>query len=132
MAVYLWIALGSAIGGVARYWTYDLVASYFGQTFPWGTLAVNFFGSFLIGLIATLTSPDGRLFAGAEVRQFLMIGLCGGYTTFSTFSMESLELLRNGELHRAGAYVAASVLVCILAVWLGYAFAAGLNQLKGP
>jgi len=131
MAVYLWIALGSAIGGIARYWTSGLVAIQFGETFPWGTLAVNVLGSFVIGLIATLTSPDGRLFAGAEVRQFLMIGVCGGYTTFSTFSIEALELLRNGELYRAGAYIAASVLLCVVAVWLGYAVAAGLNQLKG-
>lgn len=131
MAVYLWIALGSAIGGIARYWTSGLVAIQFGETFPWGTLAVNVLGSFVIGLIATLTSPDGRLFAGAEVRQFLMIGVCGGYTTFSTFSIEALELLRNGELYRASAYIVASVLLCVVAVWLGYAVAAGLNQLKG-
>lgn len=131
MAVYLWIALGSAIGGVVRYWTYDLVATHFGETFPWGTLAVNVLGSFVIGLVAALTSPDGRLFVGADVRQFLMIGVCGGYTTFSTFSIEALELLRNGELYRASAFIVASVLLCIVAVWLGYAVSAGLNQLKG-
>jgi len=132
MAVYLWIALGSALGGIARYWMSGLAETHFGDAFPWGTLTVNVLGSFLIGLIATLTSSDGRFFAGVEARQFLMIGVCGGYTTFSTFSIQTLELLRNGELYRASAYVVASVLLCVIAVWLGYAVSAGLNQLKGP
>jgi fluoride exporter len=131
MAAYIWIALGSAIGGVARFWTSGLIAHHFGETFPWGTLIVNVLGCFIIGLIATLTSPDGRIFVGTETRQFLMLGICGGYTTFSSFSFQTLELVRDGELFRASAYILLSVLLCLVAVWLGHVAAAGLNQLKG-
>jgi fluoride exporter len=131
MVTYLWIALGSAIGGAARYWTSGLVAHHFGETFPWGTLMVNVLGSFIIGLIATLTSPDGRLFIGSEARQFLMLGICGGYTTFSSFSFQTLELVRDGEMVRASGYIILSVVLCLVAVWLGHIAAVGLNQLKG-
>jgi len=131
MAAYVWIALGSALGGMARYWTAGWVGVYFGEAFPWGTLTVNVVGSFVIGLVATLTSPDGRLFAGDDIRQFILIGICGGYTTFSTFSIQTLELLRNGELYRASAYIVGSVLLCVVAVGLGHALAAGINQFKG-
>jgi CrcB protein len=131
MAAYLWIAIGSALGGVARYWTSGLVAHHFGETFPWGTLLVNVLGSFIIGLVATLTAPDGRMFVGTEVRQFLMLGICGGYTTFSSLSIETLELVRDGEMLRAGTYIALSVLLCLVAVWLGHIASVGLNQLKG-
>ena len=131
MVTYIWIALGSAIGGVARYWTSGLVAHQFGETFPWGTLVVNVLGSFVIGLIATLTSPDGRIFIGSDARQFLMLGICGGYTTFSSFSIQTLELVRDGEVFRAGGYIILSVVLCIVAVWLGHIAAVSLNQLKG-
>jgi len=131
MVTYFWIALGSALGGVARYWTSGLVAHQFGETFPWGTLFVNVLGSFVIGIIATLTSPDGRIFVGTETRQFLMLGICGGYTTFSSFSLQTLELVRDGEMVRASAYIVLSVVLCIVAVWLGHIAAVGLNQLKG-
>lgn len=131
MVTYIWIALGSAIGGVARYWTSGLVAHHFGETFPWGTLVVNVLGSFIIGLIATLTSPDGRIFIGSDARQFLMLGICGGYTTFSSFSFQTLELVRDGEMFRASGYIILSVVLCIVAVWLGHIAAVGLNQLKG-
>lgn len=131
MAAYIWIALGSALGGMGRYWTAGWFGAYFGEAFPWGTLTVNVVGSFAIGLLATLTSPDGRLFAGAEIRQFILIGICGGYTTFSTFSIQTLELLRNGELYRAIGYIAGSLILCLVAVALGHAVGAGFNQLKG-
>ncbi len=90
--IYLWIALGSAIGGAARYWSYGIPARLFGETFPWGTLAVNVIGSAFIGFFATLTSPDGRLLVPSSTRQFVMAGFCGGFTTFSTFSLETLNL----------------------------------------
>jgi len=131
MVTYVWIALGSAIGGVGRYWTSGLIGHHFGATFPWGTLVVNVLGSFIIGLIATLTSPDGRIFIGSDARQFLMLGICGGYTTFSSFSFETLELVRDGEVFRAGGYIILSVVLCIVAVWLGHIAAVSLNQLKG-
>ena len=131
MMLYLLVAFGGALGSVARFWFSGLVAGHFGETFPWGTLLVNVSGSFAIGFIATLTGPDGRVFAGADTRQFLMTGICGGYTTFSSFSLQTLNLAREGEWARAGANVLASVAVCLVAVWLGHLAAAWINQLKG-
>src|SRR5918911_3142550 len=116
---YFWVAIGSALGGVARYWCSGLVARLIGETFPWGTLVVNVVGSFIIGLFATLTAPDGRVFASSEVRVFVMVGLCGGYTTFSSFSLQTLALARDGEWGRAILNVNASVTLCLVAVWLG-------------
>ncbi|MBI3708272.1 MAG: fluoride efflux transporter CrcB [Proteobacteria bacterium] len=131
MALYLWIAIGSALGGAARYWCSGIVAEHFGQTFPWGTMVVNIAGSFIIGFVATLTGPDGQLLVGTTARQFVMVGICGGFTTFSSFSLQTLTLTRDGEWLRAGANICWSVLLCLLAVLLGHFAAAGLNQMKG-
>ena len=131
MAIYLWIGLGSALGGMARYWSSGLVAVQFGGSLPLGPLFVDVLGSFLIGVIATLTAPDGRMFVGTEMRQFLMLGILGGYTTFSSFSIQTLDMLRGGEWMRAGALIVLSVVLCLLAVWLGHAAATGFNQLRG-
>ena len=94
--IYLWIGLGSALGGMARYWCTGMAAALIGETFPWGTLVVNVVGSLIIGFFATITGPDGRMFVGSEVRQFVMIGLLGGYTTFSSFSIQTLNLMNEG------------------------------------
>ena len=125
---YLWIAVGSAIGGVLRFLCSGLIAERIGETFPWGTLAVNVSGSFVIGLFFTLTGPDGRLLVGATTRLFVMVGLCGGFTTFSSFSLQTLSLARDGDWLRAGANTIASVVLCLLAVWLGHIAAAALNR----
>jgi len=101
MRVYLLVALGSAVGGVARYWCYGFVPRYLGATFPWGTLPVNVAGCAFLGLFATLTGPDGRLLVASPARSFVMAGLCGGFTTFSTFSLETLNLARDGEWTRS-------------------------------
>src|ERR1051325_503443 len=101
MASYIWIAIGSAIGGVARYWCSGVAARLVGETFPWGTIAVNILGSFIIGFFATLTGPDGRVYVGSLGRQFVMIGICGGYTTFSSFSIKTLNLGQDGRGVRA-------------------------------
>lgn len=119
---WLWVALGSALGGVGRYWCGGVIDTHYGETFPWGTLAVNVLGSLLIGLIATLTAPEGRLLLGATARQFLMIGVLGGFTTFSSFSLQSLNLMQDGEWAAASGYVFASVALCLLGVWLGHIF----------
>lgn len=132
MATYLWIALGSALGGMARYWTSGFLASRFGETFPIGTLGVNVAGSLVIGFVATLTAPDGRLFVGTEARQFIMLGLLGGYTTFSSFSLQTLALVRDGDWAKAGLNVGLSLLLCLAAVWAGHVAALALNQMKGP
>lgn len=131
MITYLWIAVGSALGGVARYACSGLIADWFGQTFPLGTLVINVLGSFVIGFFATLTGPDGRLLVSGDVRQFVMVGLCGGYTTFSAFSLQTLSLAQDGEFIRAGLNVVGSVVLCLFSVWLGYVAAAALNVVKG-
>ncbi len=130
MALYIWIAIGSALGGVARYWCSGIAARLIGETFPWGTLIVNVVGSFIIGFFATLTGPDGRVYAGTAARQFVMVGICGGYTTFSSFSIQTLNLMQDGEWFRAGANVGASVLFCMIAVWVGHVAAMSLNSMK--
>jgi fluoride exporter len=128
---YLWVALGGAIGSVARYGCSSLVASWFGETFPLGTLIINVIGSFVIGFFATVTGPDGRLLVPGDMRQFVMVGICGGYTTFSSFSYQTLTLAQDGEFARAGANVVGSVVLCLLAVWLGWAAGHSLNAVKG-
>jgi CrcB protein len=132
MWLYFLIALGGALGSVARFFLSGIVANQFGGTFPWGTLIVNVTGSFVIGFIATLTGPDGRTFASGNTRQFLMAGILGGYTTFSSFSLQTLNLAREGEWFRAGANTVGSVVACLIAVWVGHIAAAYLNQMKGP
>jgi CrcB protein len=129
--IYIWITLGSALGGLMRYWASGLIGRHFGETFPWGTLLVNISGCFVIGLFATLTGPDGRLLVRTEMRQFVMIGICGGYTTFSSFSLQTLNLIRDDEMGQASANVILSVGLCLAAVWLGHLAAAAFNQLKG-
>ncbi|MEZ5891406.1 MAG: fluoride efflux transporter CrcB [Xanthobacteraceae bacterium] len=127
---YLWIVIGSALGGGARYWCSGFVARMIGETFPWGTLTVNVIGSFIIGFFATLTGPDGRVFASTNTRQFVMLGFCGGFTTFSSFSIQTLLLVQDGEWLRAGGNIVGSVVLCLLAVWAGYAAAIAVNTMK--
>ena len=129
--VYLAVALGGALGSIARYGLSGLVANWFGETFPWGTLLINVTGSFVIGFFATLSEPDGRLFVSSATRTFVMVGLCGGFTTFSSFSLQTLNLMRGDEWAKAGGNVLGSVVLCLLAVFLGHVAAASLNQLKG-
>ena len=130
MKAYVWIAIGSAIGGVARFWCSGVAARLIGETFPWGTLIVNVVGSFIIGFFATLTAPDGRIFASTTTRQFVMVGLCGGYTTFSSFSLQTLNLMNDGEWLQVGANISASVVLCLLAVWIGHVLAVSLNTMR--
>ena len=131
MITYLWIALGGALGSMARFGCSGLVAARFGETFPLGTLVINVLGSFVIGFFATLTGPDGRVMVSGNVRQFVMVGICGGFTTFSAFSLQTLTLAQDGEFFRAGLNVTASVVVCLLAVWLGYVAGGALNAVRG-
>lgn len=128
MLSYFWVSLGGAIGSAARFWISGLIAQRFGQTFPFGTLAVNVSGSFFIGLFAGFALPEGRLLATPSLREFFMIGVCGGYTTFSSFSLQTFALAQDGEWLRAGANSLASVVFCLLAVWLGFFSATLINK----
>jgi CrcB protein len=127
MYIYLLVALGGALGSVARHWLSSVALEPFNATFPWGTFWVNFTGCVAIGFFASLNVSGGRYFGGTDARLFLMTGICGGYTTFSAFSLQTLNLLRAGDWTRAGAYVALSVLVCLAGVWLGHLIAAPFN-----
>jgi fluoride exporter len=127
---FIWVAIGGALGTSGRYWLSGMVAQTIGETFPWGTLIINVTGSFVIGLFATLTGPDGRVFVGSTGRQFVMTGICGGYTTFSSFSLQTLNLINDGEWLRAGGNIGLSVALCLLAVWLGHLFALSINAMK--
>lgn len=120
MLVYLWIAIGSALGGMARYACSRAVAISFGETFPWGTLVVNVAGSFVIGFIAAISAPESRLIVPPNARTFMMVGLCGGFTTFSSFSLQTLELVRNGDFGEAVGNILLSVAACMASVALGY------------
>ena len=127
MLNYLWIMIGGALGTGARFWASGLIAQRFGEFFPLGTFAVNITGSFIIGFFAGFTDPTGPFLVGPRVRQFVMIGICGGYTTFSSFSLQTLELANDGQWFRAGANTVLSVVLCLLGVWLGHLFATALN-----
>jgi CrcB protein len=124
---YLWIAIGGALGSVTRYGASNLIAARFGEGFPWGTLIVNVSGSFVIGVFAVATGPDGRYLAPPDFRQFFMVGICGGYTTFSSFSLQTLTLAQEGQFARAGANILLSVGLCLVFVWLGAVLAQALN-----
>ena len=128
MLAYLWVAVGGALGSVARFWFSGTVARHFGETFPWGTLLVNVSGSFVIGFFATLTSPEGRWLVPPWFRQQLfMTGVCGGYTTFSSFSLQTLSLMQDREWLYAAGNIVGSVVSCLVAVWFGHLLAATLN-----
>ncbi|MDM7995161.1 MAG: fluoride efflux transporter CrcB [Acidobacteriota bacterium] len=131
MLNYLLIALGSAIGGVARYWASGVIETRIGQTFPWGTLFVNVTGSFVIGFLASIAAPESRFFLSPYARNFLMIGLCGGYTTFSSFSVQTLNLARDKEWLYAGSNAVFSLVLCLISVWLGSSFAQAINPDRG-
>jgi CrcB protein len=131
MLTYLWIALGSALGGVARFGCSSLLARAVGETFPWGTLAVNVSGSFVIGIFTALTGPDGRVLVAPDLRLFVTVGICGGYTTFSSFSIQTLSLIRSGEFAAAGMNAGLSFALCMLSVWMGFAAGMLINQAKG-
>lgn len=128
---YLWVAVGGALGTVARFWFSGVIARYIGETFPWGTLFVNVSGSLVIGFFATYFGPESRFLVPPGVRQFVMIGILGGYTTFSSFSLQTLNLARDGNWLAAGGNAVASFAFCMLAVWLGHVIALSATSMKG-
>jgi CrcB protein len=128
---YFCVAVGGALGSLGRFWLSGLVAERYGSVFPWGTLVINVTGSFIIGVFQALNESEGRVMAAPAFRQFFMIGICGGYTTFSSFSLETLKRAQDGQWLYAGGNVVLSVVFCLVAVWLGYAVGGIINSMKG-
>ena len=128
MLTYFYIALGGALGSVARAWTTNVMVRMVGASFPWGTILINVVGSFIIGFFGALTASDGRFQVHADARAFVMIGICGGYTTFSSFSLQTLDLFRDGKPGAAFANIGLSVILCLMAVSAGYASAMAFNN----
>jgi CrcB protein len=120
------VMAGGAIGTLARY-LIGLAALPISQSLPWGTIIINILGSFIIGLFGTMTLAHGRFPASDNLRLFVIIGICGGFTTFSSFSLQTLDLLRAGAVVRAAINIVASVVLCVLAVALGHYVAAQAN-----
>ncbi|MFN3743864.1 MAG: fluoride efflux transporter CrcB [Hyphomicrobiaceae bacterium] len=129
--LYWAVGLGASLGSVARYLCSLAVHQLLGAGLPWGTLTVNVLGSLIIGLYATLTEPDGRLLARPATRQFVLTGFCGGFTTFSIFSLETLLLIQHGSYALGVANVLVSTCLWLLAVWVGHRIGVRLNRLKG-
>ena len=119
MLNYIVVMLGGALGTGARFWVSGIVAERAGEIFPVGTVVVNITGSFAIGFFAAFTDPDAPFLISPRFRQFFMIGVCGGYTTFSSFSLQTLDLIRDGDWLKASLNTLLSFACCLAAVWLG-------------
>ena len=118
MLSYILVILGGALGTGARFWMSGFIAERGGEFFPLGTLVVNVSGSFVLGFFAAFTGPEGPVLVSPRFRQFFMIGVCGGYTTFSSFSLQTLDLARDGDWLKVLNTVL-SFACCVTAVWLG-------------
>ncbi len=127
MLNYALIGLGGAIGSILRAWLGTVMVALTGPTFPWGTILINIIGSFVIGFFATLTATDGRFAAPFDMRTFVMVGLCGGFTTFSSFSLQTLDLARDGRAGQALSNVVLSVVLCLASVAAGHALALAIR-----
>jgi CrcB protein len=126
---YFWVAVGSMAGGVTRFWLSGVVARRYGESFPWGTIFINITGSFVIGLLWALIQAEGRLGTSRTfISQLCIVGMCGGYTTFSSFSLQTLNLLREKQWLWAGGNVTISVAACMVAVWLGFMLGEVINR----
>jgi CrcB protein len=130
MSLYAAVIAGGVIGSLLR-WFAALILPVAAGGFPWPTLFVNITGSFVIGLYSGLTGPDSRVIVDPRTRQFVMTGICGGYTTFSAFSIEMLRFVQAGDLRQAAVYLAVSVITWLVAVWLGDIAARRLNKRTG-
>jgi CrcB protein len=127
---YLAVGVGSALGGMGRFWISSVIGQRYGDAFPWGTILVNVTGSLAIGVLAALAGTEDRSPTKLSpfAAQFFMAGVCGGYTTFSAFSLQTLKLIQAGCWPQAGANVALSVAACAVAVWIGYVLGQAFNR----
>ena len=130
--IYLYVAIGGALGSMARFWLANMMVLVTGPAFPWGTLLINVIGSFVISFFGGLAGPGMRFGLPYEMRVFVMVGICGGFTTFSSFSLQTIDLIKNGQSSRAMIYVAGSVILCLGACALGFLAASALNNGFGP
>jgi CrcB protein len=128
LKTYIAVMCGGAFGTGLRFWLSGFLASRYGETFPIGTLVANITGCFIIGFFNTLTGPEGAIFSSSLTRQVVMIGMLGGYTTFSSFSLQTLSLLQDGEWFRGSMNILLSVVLCLVGVWLGHVLASIINQ----
>lgn len=128
LKTYLSVMMGGAAGTAARMWLSSYMAARWGETFPVGTLAVNVVGCFIIGFFAGLTGPEGPFLVSPLTRQTVMVGFLGGFTTFSSFSLQTLTLAGDGEWTRAWLNVILSVALCLLAAWGGQVLASAINR----
>ena len=120
MLAYLWVGLGGALGSMARHWCNGAFLRAFGANWM-GTLVINVLGSLVIGLASSLMSNDGRFPSTPTAQVFVMTGICGGYTTFSAFSLQTLSLIQGSQWLAAGLNIVLSVVLCLAAVWIGHA-----------
>ena len=120
MGAWVAVAVGGALGSMARFWLAGAMTVLTGPRFPWGTLLINVLGSFVIGLVAGITLTPARVGMHPDIRIFLMTGVCGGFTTFSAFSLQTLELLQNGDVVPAFGYAVGSVVLCVVATYCGW------------
>ena len=127
MLGYLVVFLGAGVGGAIRHGMNIWVARWLGAHFPYHTFIINILGSFIIGFFSTMTVAHGRFPAPENLRLFVMVGICGGFTTFSAFSLQTLDLLRAGAPFRAGVNIVVSVVLCVLSVALGHYIASQIN-----
>jgi CrcB protein len=126
--LYLAVGCGAAIGSLLRFLSGILIVSVMGLSALWATGLVNVLGSFVIGLFAALTGPNGRLLASPAARQFVMGGICGGFTTFSAMSLDTFILLLQGDTPLAGLYLVLVVALSLVAAWIGHILAMRLNR----
>ena len=119
MKMLIAVAMGGAVGAVGRFLVVNAVGSQLGSGFPWGTFTVNLVGSFLLGALIEVSALHWS--PTPEMRAFLVVGMQGAFTTFSTFSLDSYTLIERGQIGAAGMYVGGSVVLCILGFWAGLA-----------
>lgn len=127
LKTYLMVMLGGCVGVAARFWLSVAIASRWGGAFPSGTVVVNILGCFVIGLFVVLTSAEGLLPASAVIRQAVVLGVLGGFTTFSSFSIQTIELMKQGQISLAVVNVLVSVFGCLLATWAGMMVGGWMN-----